>query len=327
MDRHRFLLIGALLALAAVALPGATSAAFAPVPPPPSEGTGHPLPVTLGDTAAGEVIAAARTPLEVPLTGLEALPPGAMVVSFYGYPGYPVMGRLGDYDPDGAARAVTAVAAEYDALNGVARAVPALHLIVGVAHPTPQQDGSYLSRLEPAVIESYVEAARRHGILLFLDVQVGWADPVAEVRQLERYLEEPFVHLALDPEFATGGSRAVPGTIIGTMGADDLNRVQRQLARLVRRHDLSPKLLVVHQFLDAMVTETEDFERHPEVEVTIDMDGFGGAQAKLSKYDRYSLGSYSERPALKLFYDWDVPLLTPADVMALARPPGLVIYQ
>jgi hypothetical protein len=250
-----------------------------------------------------------------------------MIVSLYGYPGFAEMGLLGASEPDDAARRAADLAAEYDALNGPARAIPALHLIVAVAHPTPQADGSYLGRLEPEVVEQYVEAARRHGLLLFLDVQVGWADPVAEVRRLERYLEEPFVHLALDPEFATVDSGAAPGTVIGTLGARDLNRVQRQLARLVRRHDLSPKLLVVHQFTDGMLTETDHYEGHPEVEVTVDMDGFGGTWAKLSKYDRYSLGSYSERPALKLFYDWDIPVLTPAEVMALKRPPGLVIYQ
>jgi hypothetical protein len=79
--------------------------------------------------------------------------------------------------------------------------------------------------------------------------------------------------------------------------------------------------------MEYMLEDTADYDRLPEVELTIDMDGFGGIEAKLSKYEAYALGSYSERPALKLFFDWDTPLLTPADVLKLRRPPRLVIYQ
>jgi len=314
-------------ALATVALPGVTSAALPPAPPAPTGAGGHPFPITSGADAATEPAAAARTQLEVPLTGRQDIPKNAMIVAFYGYPGFPQMGALGAYEPDEAARAARKAAAQYDALNGPASVVPALHLIAAVAQASPQADGSYLTRLDPETIERYVEVARRQGILLFLDVQIGWADPLTEVQALAPYLAEPFVHLALDPEFATADSGVAPGAVIGTLGAADVNRVQYYLARYVRAHDLSPKVLVVHQFMEYMLEDTEDYARLPEVELTIDMDGFGGVEAKLSKYEAYALGSYSERPALKLFYDWDTPLLSPADVLKLKHPPRIVIYQ
>ncbi|MEZ4502067.1 MAG: hypothetical protein R3C39_05545 [Dehalococcoidia bacterium] len=313
--------------LAAVALPGVTSAALPPAPPAPTDSGGHPFPITTGADAATEPIAASRTQLEVPLSGRQSIPTNAMIVAFYGYPGFPQMGALGAYEPDEAAIAARRAAAEYDELNGLAPVVPALHLIAAVAHPTPQENGTYLSRLEPETIERYVEVARRHGILLFLDVQIGWADPLDEVRALAPYLAEPFVHLALDPEFATAGSGAAPGQVIGTLPAEDVNRVQDYLARFVREHELPPKVLVVHQFMEYMLENTDEYDAHPEVEITIDMDGFGGVEAKLSKYEAYALGSYSERPALKLFYEWDTPLLMPADILQLRHPPRMVIYQ
>ncbi|MEZ4554051.1 MAG: hypothetical protein R3B59_09100 [Dehalococcoidia bacterium] len=126
----------------------------------------------------------------------------SQVVTLYGYPGVPAMGDLGGYTPDEAAAEVRRLAWVYDALNGERGAVGALHVVVSVAHPAPLADGSYLSHLDPAVIAEYVEAARRNGVLLVLDTQLGMVDPVEEARRLEPFLVEPFVHLALDPEFA-----------------------------------------------------------------------------------------------------------------------------
>ena len=251
----------------------------------------------------------------------------AQVVSFYGYPGFPIMGALGAYDPDEAIAAVARVAAEYDATNGERRAVPALHLITAVAQKYPGRDGLYLERMSAELLSSYVEAARRHGALLFLDIQVGWSDVLLEVGRLADVLREPFVHLALDPEFATRQTGLAPGIAIGSLDAEQVNAVQRYLARLVRTLRLPPKVLVLHQFLDDMLIATDDYDDVPEVEIAIDMDGYGGDGAKLSKYERYALSSYSERAAIKLFYEWDTPLITPARLQALETPPDLVIYQ
>jgi hypothetical protein len=63
-------------------------------------------------------------------------------------------------------------------------------------------------------------------LLLILDTQIGWGDAVEQARHFERYLRLPFVHLALDPEFATAASRGVPGSVIGTLDATAINAVQ-----------------------------------------------------------------------------------------------------
>lgn len=251
----------------------------------------------------------------------------AQVVSFYGYPGVGVMGELGLHSPSGAAAAISRLAAEYDALNGTREVLPALHLIVAVAQRHPGYDGLYLQRMEDDLLREYVEAAREAGILLFVDVQIGWSDALTEVMLLEDVLREPFVHLALDPEFATRSFGTAPGISIGTIGAADVNGVQHYLASLVREHDLPPKVLVLHQFLQGMLTGVDYYHDVPEVDVTIDMDGFGSPYVKLTKYDMYARADYAERAAIKLFYHWDAPLITPATLMGLEHPPDLVIYQ
>ena len=347
-----------LAVLAAVALPGATSttalaevtiarlavpAADSAEPEPAPERAIDPRlgGVAVLESSGSSLLLALDPPSALPAELAEpvaVMPPGpprlppsvferAQVVSFYGYPGVPVMGALGAHSPLDAVTAVSLVAAEYDALNGPREVVAALHLIVAVAQRYSGSDGLYLDHMDAELLAEYVEAARERDVLLFLDIQVGWSDVLLEVSWLAAALREPFVHLAIDPEFATLSDGAPPGVAIGSLEASEVNDVQRYLARIVRLGGLPPKVLVLHQFLDDMLRDVEAYEDVPEVELAIDMDGYGGDQAKLSKYDRYALSSYAERAAIKLFYDWDAPLITPARLQALARPPDLVIYQ
>ncbi|MPZ99557.1 MAG: hypothetical protein GEU80_09535 [Dehalococcoidia bacterium] len=337
--RHAALTVVLFLALVVAALPGTTSAAAPALPPPLVVAPDGPRPILIQIDLSFLLARAPRLAGPEPVGQMagpepvEAVPPrsyfqDALVVSFYGHPGVAVMGELGAHeDIDDAVAELRALAAEYDALNGDQDVIPALHLIVDVAQRDPMPDGLYLERMPPEVIEPYVAAAREHGLLLFLDLQIGWSTPLTDVQRLERFLEEPFVHLALDPEFATRSYGAAPGVVIGTLGAADVNEVQGYLADLVREHGLPPKVLVLHQFRPEMLADTADFDDVPEVEVSVDMDGYGAPWPKLEGYERYALAEYSERPAIKLFYRWDEPLIQPDDLMALDRPPDYIVYQ
>jgi hypothetical protein len=106
-----------------------------------------------------------------------------------------------------------------------------------------------------------------------------------------------------------------------------VNAVQAYLAALVRARGLPPKLLVLHQFVEPMLSHPEQYAAYREVELTIDMDGYGTVGGKLKHYQSFALAPYAERAAIKLFYDWDQPLLPPERIQALDRPPDLVIYQ
>jgi hypothetical protein len=253
---------------------------------------------------------------------------GAMIVSLYGTQGVCFMGELGCHAPEVTAGVVQELARHYDALNGAASVIPALHLIVEIAQSTPQTDGSYVRRMSDERLAAWVEVARNYGLLLFLDLQIGWGRPVDGVEWLSRFLVEPFVHLALDPEFATAGDAAPPGIEIGSLDGKEINAVQQRLAEIVAAHQLPPKLLVVHQFRSDMLTRPELLAEVSEVELIIDMDGFGRRDVKLDGYRRWALADYAERAGIKLFLRYDAPtLISPADLLALDRPPAYVIYQ
>ena len=251
----------------------------------------------------------------------------AQVVAFYGHPSVAAMGVLGHGTPAEVAEQVAVWAGRYDRLNGLRGAIGAYHLITGVAQANPTSDGLWLGRLSHDRIAEYVEAAREHGMLLFLDTQIGWSDPLKEVKLLERFLREPFVHIALDPEFATEPLGVRPGLAIGGITGGQVNDVLRYLSALVEEEGLPTKILMVHQFTGRMLHDRHAIERHSGVELSIDMDGIGSPLAKLNGYKLYAISEPSQRPAFKLFFNQDRPVMTPEEVQALDRVPDLIIYQ
>jgi hypothetical protein len=258
------------------------------------------------------------------------LPPsvleGRQVVAYYGNPYTPVMGILGAYAPHRLADLLAAHAERYDRLNGALDVLPAFHLVYAVAQDHPTENGRYLQYVAEEDIEKYVALAERRGFLLILDLQVGRGVVEEELARIAPYLQLPFVHVALDPEFAMAGDQ-VPGVHIGRLDAEEINRAQRFLQRLVLEHGLPPKMVIVHQFLDSVVVRGEAIERYPGVELVIDMDGFGPAEVKRVKYAQFASRSYAQRAGIKLFFEHDPDVMTEAEVMSLRPRPTLVLYQ
>ncbi len=251
----------------------------------------------------------------------------AQVVSFYGHPTAPALGALGRGDPATVADEIDVWAARYDRLNGTREVISAFHVITGVSQSDPTPDGTWLGRLSAEGIAEYVEVARERGMLVFLDIQIGWSDPLTEVELLERFLREPFVHVALDPEFATRRQGIRPGLVIGSVTAEEVNEVQRYLAALVQAEGLPPKILMVHQFTPRMLRDRGAVEDIDGVDLSIDMDGFGLIPVKVAGYNAFAVPEPSEWPAFKLFFRYDTPVMTPEQVQGLDPPPALIIYQ
>jgi hypothetical protein len=90
---------------------------------------------------------------------------------------------------------------------------------------------------------------------------------------------------------------------------------------------LPGKILIVHQFRYGMLPDKAAIGTVAGVELVIDMDGFGPPASKLATYDAVITRDNVQLPGIKLFHEYDVPLLTPDDVMALAPRPVVVIYQ
>ena len=252
--------------------------------------------------------------------------PDSQIVSYYGSPYTPAMGLLGSGDPETVAALVERRAAVYDRLNGPIGVIPALHLVYAVAQPDPTDNGLYLQYADDDDVRRYVALTKERGMLLFLDLQIGRSSVDAELQRVLPYLRQPNVHLALDPEFAVA-STEVPGDSLGSLRSSDIDRAQRELQRLVDREHLPPKLLIVHQFIDSMVEDGETIQQYPDVELVIDMDGFGPAEIKKVKYERYASRSYATHAAIKLFLEHDPDLMSEADVLSLQPLPAVVIYQ
>jgi hypothetical protein len=261
-------------------------------------------------------------PTELPLGGREIFP-RFRVVAFYGAPQSHELGALGIGSPDAAVRRLAKQAKPY--AKKTRPVMLALELLADVANRDPGTDGLYRTRQPASVIRRYLAAARRAKALLVLDIQPGHADFLTEARHLDRWLREPDVGLALDPEWHTPG--AVPGTRIGSVQAADVNAVARHVAAIVRKYQLPEKLFVIHQFTPDMIAGKDRVEQPPGLAVTMNVDGFGDRPNKISKYHQFTHDGTRFHRGYKLFYEEDTNLMTPRSVLALQPRPDFVVYE
>jgi hypothetical protein len=177
-----------------------------------------------------------------------------------------------------------------------------------------------------SMIRRYLGAARRAGALLVLDIQPGRAPFGPEIEHLARWLREPDVGLALDPEWHVGADE-VPGRVIGSMDADAVNAAAAYLSRIVRERGLPEKLLLVHRFTNDMIARDERLRQYPGVRTVINVDGFGGQAVKIGKYKAFVARTQGTGRGFKLFYEEDSGLMRPAQVMKLQPRPDVVVYE
>ena len=259
-----------------------------------------------------------------------ALLPFKRIVAYYGNFYSKRMGILGEYPPDKVLAMLSSTAAAWAAADPSTPVVQALDYITVSAQGLPGRDGRYRMRMPQSHIEKAISLADQIQGLVFLDVQPGWSTVRTEVPRLAPYLKQPNVELALDPEFAlVDGKR--PGAWIGTMNADDINFAAQFLAKIVRENHLPPKILVVHRFTERMVTGFRGIKPLPEVQVVMDMDGFGSPVLKVSTYKDFIARQPVQFTGFKLFYKNDVNighhLMTPAEVLRLSPQPSFILYQ
>ena len=250
--------------------------------------------------------------------------PRYRVVAHYGAAGTEELGILGEGSPKEAARALARRARTY---RRFAKPVmPAMELVATVAQDAPGSAGDYSVGSTDKEVKRYLRAVRKIRGLLILDIQPGQNGFLQEVKRYGKFLKEPDVSLALDPEWSMHGG-AQPADEIGWTTATVVNRVSAYLAKIVARHDLPQKLLVIHQFRRDMVRNRDKIKPRDGLAITFHIDGFGGRAAKLSKYHALLM----KRPffnGFKLFLDEDVNMFSPMEVMRRLKPtPDLLTYQ
>jgi hypothetical protein len=261
-------------------------------------------------------------PAELPRGGRSVLPEHR-VVAFYGAPQSRELGALGIGTPRGAARRLAREARRYRRDDRAE--LPALELIAVIANADAGDDGMYRARQSDSVIRRYLRAAREAKALLLLDIQPGRSDFFTEATRLEKWLKEPDVGLALDPEWRVSEGQ-VPGQVIGQVDSREVNATSAWLAQLVEEHDLPQKLFVIHQFTDDMV-EHRDLKRHEGLDMVLNVDGFGGQEVKIAKYRDFTREAKDFHHGFKLFYEEDTDLMTPRQVLRMKPRPELVVYE
>ena len=280
---------------------------------------------TGGDDGAreeGDAAAAPPPPPELPRGG-RSIFPEYRVVAYYGAPQDDELGALGIGTPASAARKLERQAKAYATKQRPV--LPALELIAVIANADAGEDGMYRSRQTDAVIRRYLRAARAAKALLLLDIQPGRSDFFTETLRLRRWLREPDVSLALDPEWRVQAGEE-PGQVIGSVGAREVNATTAWLDQLTARNRLPEKMVVIHQFTDDMVDDTA-LKPRENLQIVLNADGFGGQAVKRSKYRAFTRQAPGFEPGFKLFYKEDLDLMTPRQVLRLRPPPDFVVYE
>jgi len=263
-----------------------------------------------------------------PLPG--AILPYNRIIAFYGNLYSKRMGILGELPKEEMFKKLQSEVANWQAADTTLKAIPALHYIAVTAQIEPGNTKLHRLRMPFKQIDTIIKWAKSIDALVFLDIQVGHSNVKDEVASLEPYLKLPNVHLGIDPEFSMKNGE-IPGTKIGTFNSDDINDAIGILANLVRKNNLPPKVLVVHRFTQGMLTNYKNIKIVPEVQVVMDMDGFGGKILKKSTYQRYIYREPVQFTGVKLFYkndnrnDWQI--YTPGELLEFTPKPIYIQYQ
>ncbi|MFT3701500.1 MAG: hypothetical protein QM802_03980 [Agriterribacter sp.] len=264
-----------------------------------------------------------------PLPG--AILPFKRIVSYYGNLYSKKMGILGELPPAEMLAKLKEEIAKWKAADSTTEVIPALHYIAVTAQGSAGKDGKYRLRMPFHQIDSILGMAKQINAITFVDVQVSHSTLQQEIPLLEKYLMQPDIHLGVDPEFSMkNGER--PGSVIGTFNADDINYVSGYLAELVKKYNLPPKILVVHRFTQKMVTGYQQIKTRPEVQIVMDMDGWGLQARKVNTYKQFIYKEPVQFTGFKIFYknDFREPgsrTMTPDEVLKLKPQPIYIQYQ
>jgi hypothetical protein len=269
-------------------------------------------------------------PVTMPAGTAGAILPANRIVCYYGNPNSTRMGALGRYPKDEMLAKLRREVNAWTQASPETPAKPCLHMVAVVAQGDAGTSGHYRSIMRDSDVQKVYDWAREVDGIFIVDIQVGTDDIRNILPRFEWILKHPDVHLGIDPEFMMkDGSR--PGSRIGTMDAADINYASEYLANLVREHNLPPKTFVVHRFTQRMVTNYQNIQLRPEVQIVMHMDGWGQPWLKRDTYRDYVVREPVQFTGFKLFYDHDTrkgdALMGPADILKLNPAPIYIQYQ
>ncbi len=248
---------------------------------------------------------------------------GRFLVAYYGTAQTGALGVLGETSPEQMVKRVRRAAAPFARRKQPVQVV--FELIVSIADRYAGNGGDFSHDIPRREVQKYIDAAHEHDALLLLDLQPGRTDFLSTAKRWAWALKDPYVGLALDPEWRMG-RHGVPGTRIGSVGAGEVNRVSAWLRDLVARSSLPQKLFVLHQFRTDMIQDIGSIEPRRGVVMVQHVDGFGTPGQKLDTFHHVA------RPrqffmGFKLFYDEDIRRMSAADVRRINPRVRFVSFQ
>lgn len=269
-------------------------------------------------------------PPEAPLPLYGAILPFKRIVAYYGNLYSKQMGALGEYPEDIMLGMLDDEVKNWEEADPTTPVQPALHYIASTAQSSPGEEGLYTLRMPDSEIDKVIAMAEKSNSILFLDLQIGLSSIQKELPYIEKYLKMPQVHLGLDPEFSMKGGEK-PGSVIGTMDANDINYAANYLSNLVRENNLPPKILIIHRFTNKMVTNYQNIKPLPEVQIVIEMDGWGPKALKINTYNQTIYPEPVQFAGIKIFYKNDIKgggdIMSPQEVLDLNPKPIYIQYQ
>jgi hypothetical protein len=266
---------------------------------------------------------------QVPGGGFYVLPADEKrrYVAYYGHPGAPALGILGEQGPaEGRARMQDFV----DAYAGDgSKVIPTYEIIASVASGSAGEDGDYSTEWPVETFTDWIEFAQENDMYIILDLQPGREDFLSQALLYEELLMLPFVGLALDPEWRLTDDQ-VHLEQTGTVDAAEINEVVAWLGDLVRDNGLPQKMFLLHQFKTSMITNRDQIVIRPELQTVIQTDGDGTEPQKDATWSILREGPDTDRYAWgwKNFFDQDEPgPPSPESTMGKEPSPILVSYQ
>ncbi|MBY0376372.1 hypothetical protein K2P96_00105 [Patescibacteria group bacterium] len=270
-------------------------------------------------------------PVKAPYPLPGALLPFDRIIAYYGNLYSKGMGVLGEYPENEMLAKLKAEVEKWQAADPATPTIPALHYIAVTAQGSPGESGKYRLRMPDSEIDKVIAMAAKINGIVFIDIQVGFSTLPEEIPRLEKYWKMPQVHMGIDPEFSMKtGIR--PGKVVGTYDATDINYAITYLQKIVKENNLPPKILVIHRYTQKMVTNYQNIKPLPEVQIVMDMDGWGGKAKKEGTYRNFIYPEPVQFTGFKLFYKNDIltpgtVIMEPKDVLKLRPIPSYIQYQ
>ena len=254
--------------------------------------------------------------------------PRYRLVGYAGVTGASTLGRLGTGPLDQRVAEIERRAKPYADGREI---LPVVEVIATVVQGSPGRDGKYRVRLTDAQIAKYHKAARKHRAVMLLNLQPGRSEFITEAKAFQKWLKQPDVGIALDPEWAMDPGQR-PGGVYGHTTGAELDEVARYLSGLVKQYHLPEKVLVYHQVARSVVREESGLKDHDGVVVIKSVDGLGHPGPKKNTYRVVNKTTPTfVHAGFKLFFTEDRRnggrLMTPKEVLALKPRPEYVMFE